>query len=47
MDSAKQLLDKKYRVSEVALMVGYEDTRRFSEAFKKQVGILPSKYLNN
>jgi len=45
MSKAAELLkDKKYRVNEVALMVGYEDTNRFSQAFKQFHGVSPSVY---
>ncbi|MBU1371088.1 MAG: response regulator [Bacteroidetes bacterium] len=42
--AAELLKDKKYRVNEVALMVGYEDTNRFSQAFKQYHGVSPSGY---
>jgi signal transduction histidine kinase/DNA-binding response OmpR family regulator len=42
--AAELLKDKKYRVNEVALMVGYEDTNRFSQAFKQFHGVSPSGY---
>ena len=44
MTQAVQLLKEKYRVNEVALLVGYEDTNRFSKAFKQFHGISPSTY---
>lgn len=44
MTHAAQLLREKYRVNEVALMVGYEDTNRFSKAFKQFHGVTPSTY---
>lgn len=45
MSQAAELIrDKKYRVNEVALMVGYEDTNRFSQAFKQFHGVSPSSY---
>lgn len=44
MTQAAKLLQEKYRVSEVALMVGYEDTNRFSQAFKQFHGASPSAY---
>ncbi|MCB2220682.1 MAG: response regulator [Bacteroidetes bacterium] len=43
--AAELLKDKKYRVNEVALMVGYEDTNRFSQAFKQFHGVSPSMYI--
>lgn len=44
MSRAAKLLHEKYRVNEVALMVGYEDTGRFSKAFKQFHGVSPSAY---
>ena len=44
MSKAAILLQEKYRVNEVALMVGYEDTNRFSQAFKQFHGVSPSAY---
>ena len=45
MSKAAELIkNKKYRVNEVALMVGYEDTSRFSQAFKQFHGVSPSAY---
>lgn len=44
MTQAAKLLKEKYRVNEVALMVGYEDTSRFSQAFKQFHGVSPSVY---
>jgi signal transduction histidine kinase/DNA-binding response OmpR family regulator len=44
MTQAAKLLQEKYRVNEVALMVGYEDTNRFSKAFKQFHGVSPSAY---
>jgi signal transduction histidine kinase/DNA-binding response OmpR family regulator len=45
MSQAADLIsNKKYRVNEVAFMVGYEDTNRFSQAFKQFHGISPSAY---
>jgi signal transduction histidine kinase/DNA-binding response OmpR family regulator len=41
---AKQLLQKTHmRVSEIAGAVGYDDVKRFSQAFKKQFEVLPSE----
>ncbi len=42
--AAELIRNKKYRVNEVALMVGYEDTNRFSQAFKQFHGVSPSAY---
>ncbi len=44
MTQAAKLLREKYRVNEVALMVGYEDTNRFSQAFKQFHGVSPSGF---
>lgn len=45
MTQAAQLLrEKGIRVNEVALMVGYEDSNRFSSAFKQFHGCSPSAY---
>ncbi len=44
MLKAAELIKENYRVNEVALMVGYEDTSRFSQAFKQFHGISPSEY---
>lgn len=44
---AKKLLKEgRYRVGEVAFMVGYNDERYFAAIFKKYVGVQPTKYLN-
>jgi signal transduction histidine kinase/DNA-binding response OmpR family regulator len=41
---AKQLLQNtQMRVSEIAGAVGYDDVKRFSQAFKKQFDVLPSE----
>ncbi len=44
MSKAAELLKEKYRVNEVALLVGYEDTNRFSKVFKQFYGVTPSSY---
>jgi AraC-like DNA-binding protein len=44
MTKAAELLKENYRVNEVALMVGYEDNNRFSQAFKQFHGVSPSAY---
>lgn len=44
MSKAAELIKEKYRVNEVALMVGYEDTNRFSKAFKQFHGATPSTF---
>jgi len=45
MTKAAELIKGNYRVNEVALMVGYEDSSRFSKAFKQFHGVSPSAYL--
>jgi len=45
MTKAAELIKENYRVNEVALMVGYEDTNRFSQAFKQFHGVSPSAYI--
>ncbi len=42
MVKAAELIKENYRVNEVAFMVGYEDTNRFSQAFKQFHGVSPS-----
>ena len=42
--AANLIRNKKYRVNEVAFMVGYENTNRFSQAFKQFYGVSPSSY---
>lgn len=44
MSQAAELIKQNYRVNEVALMVGYEDTKRFSQAFKQFHSVSPSAY---
>lgn len=38
------LLERKYNVSEVAVLVGFDDVNYFSRLFKKRVGISPQGY---
>ncbi|MDC7287707.1 response regulator [Blautia schinkii] len=48
MKMAKQYLkDVHYKISQVAEMVGYHDTRYFSSSFKKYTGMTPMDYRNN
>ena len=44
MSKAAELIKENYRVNEVAMMVGYEDINRFSQAFKQFHGVSPSEY---
>ena len=47
MFKAKNLLStNKYKVYEVSYMVGYNDTKYFSQVFKKVNGISPNDFLN-
>ncbi len=41
--ASKLLKTSNIRVNEVAMEVGYENTKKFSQAFKKHFGVLPSK----
>jgi len=45
INKAKELLlDIHNTISDVAKLTGYQDAKYFSKVFKKEVGILPSKY---
>lgn len=48
MKAACQIMDKKatISISELAYAVGYNDPRYFSVSFKKEMGLLPSEYLD-
>ncbi|MDO4275195.1 MAG: response regulator [Eubacteriales bacterium] len=47
MDMAKSFLkDVHYKVSQVAELAGYHDTRYFSSSFKKYTGMTPLEYRN-
>jgi len=41
----KQLLSKKYNVSEISLQVGYSTASHFIAAFKKKYGTTPKQYI--
>ncbi|MCF6279746.1 MAG: AraC family transcriptional regulator [Flavobacteriaceae bacterium] len=41
----KQLLSKKYNVSEISLQVGYSAASHFISAFKKKYGTTPKQYI--
>ncbi len=46
MQRAKELLlTGRYTISEVSFMLGYENLTKFSKAFKKCLGMLPSQYI--
>mgnify|MGYP001942453495 CR=1 FL=1 len=46
MQRAKELLlTGRYTISEVSYMLGYENLTKFSKAFKKCLGMLPSQYI--
>lgn len=40
------LLERKYKVYEIADMVGYGSSRYFTDAFKKKYGVSPADYIN-
>lgn len=42
--AANLLKEKRYNVSEVAVMTGFATAAHFSVAFKKQFGVSPSEY---
>ncbi|MEG0250344.1 MAG: AraC family transcriptional regulator [Peptostreptococcus sp.] len=45
IEKAKELLIKTdYSVTNIASMVGYSNPSKFTEAFKKELGVIPSKY---
>lgn len=45
---AKQLLaSRKFKVYEIAELVGYNDSKYFSQIFKKRVGLSPNQYIEN
>jgi AraC-like DNA-binding protein len=45
--AASLLLNKADTVSQISLMVGFEDHSYFSKSFKKQFGVTPSEYLSS
>lgn len=45
--AAELLAEGKYKINEVANMVGYNVNSNFSRDFNKQFGVSPSEYLNN
>lgn len=42
--AATMLMSGKYRVSDIAYMIGFADTRYFSRMFSKEFGLMPSEY---
>lgn len=40
------LLERKYKIYEIADMVGYGSSRYFTDAFKKKYGVSPADYIN-
>lgn len=48
LNFSRQLLDKQYgNIAEITYAVGFNNPSYFSECFKKQFGVLPSKYVEN
>lgn len=48
MQSAARLLrETKVRITEISLKVGYANPSNFSDAFRKELGMLPSDYRNS
>lgn len=45
--AARLLLSKADSVSQISLMVGFDDHSYFSKSFKKQFGVTPSEYLQS
>ena len=47
IEIAKQLLrDTKYKVFQVSELVGYKNTKYFSQLFKRETGLLPKEYVD-
>ena len=42
--SAEYILEKKYPIGDIALMVGFNSCTHFGRCFQKQFGVAPSKY---
>lgn len=45
--ACKLLLDRKYSISEISSMVGFNSPSYFATSFKKHVGCLPTEYVRN
>lgn len=45
--AALLLRQSQFSITEIALKMGYENPSKFSEAFKKEMGVLPSDYRNS
>lgn len=45
--AAKMMRDSDYTIKEIAFMVGFSDTKYFSQCFKQTFGVTPSSYRKN
>lgn len=45
--ACKLLLDRKYSISEISSMVGFNSPSYFATSFKKHVGCLPTEYVRS
>ena len=45
--ACKLLLDRKYSISEISSMVGFNSPSYFATSFKKHVGGLPTEYVRS
>lgn len=43
----KLLASKDANIGEIAYQIGYQDYRSFSRAFKNEIGMSPSEYMNS
>jgi len=46
-EAKKLLLQKQYKIQEVANLIGYEEATNFVRAFKKQFGLTPNQFRKN
>ena len=44
--AAELLTENKYRINEIAYMVGFNNPSYFSKCFQKQFGIRPGDFIN-